>query len=578
MGHLITDRMLTDKIKRAGFSCLLFLLAACHQSSDSNNNVETEESVETEPQSYQVSATVLGLSGELSLQSGNELIDVSANGDVLLEADIAEGTSYDIQVSTQPDNQFCEVANGQGVVASNINNIQVNCNKLHYFVATDSSYYVADNYELWATNGTEEGTYLVKDINPSGSSMILDDGQSATSINVFLEFQNAYYFEANNGSLGRELWKTDGSEAGTVLVADINDGVGNGSSNPNPLFNIGDKLVLNAFNSETGYTQSHVMDADDNITTLSLVTLSGSGRNIVHDETLIFAGWSSVHGNTVIHNTDGDIVEVMAFNGAVVDTPYTLNIAGNNLFYFRPNGIGSISLWVTNADGSSSPEKLADFTAMNSALVANEISMQIAVIGNQLFFNANDGIYGHTLWASDGTIAGTYMVKDLDGSSSDSEVIGLLALDEKILFHVESDVDSIDGVWVSDGTEDGTIQLLNQTTAMSSGIAGDLGSSSPVVANGLYFFTSESSVGYELWATDGSVAGTYLVKDIYPGELSSSPRLLEARTGYILFSAESSQAEGRELWRSDGTEEGTYLIKDICTDDSCSGYRPIPFS
>ena len=66
----------------------------------------------------------------------------------------------------------------------------------------------------------------------------------------------------------------------------------------------------------------------------------------------------------------------------------------------------------------------------------------------------------------------------------------------------------------------------------------------------------------ELWATDGTGAGTVLVKDVSPGPGGSFPLELKAAGGWLYFEAQEETA-GRELWRTDGTAAGTTLFKDI---------------
>ena len=60
----------------------------------------------------------------------------------------------------------------------------------------------------------------------------------------------------------------------------------------------------------------------------------------------------------------------------------------------------------------------------------------------------------------------------------------------------------------------------------------------------------------ELWTTDGTSAGTKMVKDIDPGADGSAPEELHAFNGDIYFSADDG-SHGRELWKSDGTAGGT---------------------
>lgn len=78
----------------------------------------------------------------------------------------------------------------------------------------------------------------------------------------------------------------------------------------------------------------------------------------------------------------------------------------------------------------------------------------------------------------------------------------------------------------------------------------------------LYFNAADGSRGPELWRSNGTAAGTLLVKDINPGSQGSNPSGLINMGGTLYFSA-SDGGNGFELWRSDGTEVGTTLVKNI---------------
>ena len=73
--------------------------------------------------------------------------------------------------------------------------------------------------ELWKSDGTKAGTVLVKDINPGGSGGYDYDGPYDLT-----DVGGTLFFTADDGTHGQELWKSDGTEAGTVLVKDINPG------------------------------------------------------------------------------------------------------------------------------------------------------------------------------------------------------------------------------------------------------------------------------------------------------------------------------------------------------------------
>ena len=87
--------------------------------------------------------------------------------------------------------------------------------------------------ELWKSDGTEAGTVMVKDILP---------GSSSSYINYLADVNGTLFFRASDGTNGSELWKSDGTEAGTVMVKDIYPGTGD--SNPTYLANIDGTLFF----------------------------------------------------------------------------------------------------------------------------------------------------------------------------------------------------------------------------------------------------------------------------------------------------------------------------------------------
>lgn len=122
-------------------------------------------------------------------------------------------------------------------------------------------------------------------------------------------------------------------------------------------------------------------------------------------------------------------------------------------------------------------------------------------------------------------------------------------------------------LWRSDGTAGGTYMVAD--------IAPGLPGSNPVdltAVNGLVFFAANNGVsGIELWCSDGSSQGTRLVSDINPGPGSSSPQQLTGYAGYVYFFA-SNGAGPAALWRSDGTAAGTIPVS------SLGGSTPVQMS
>ena len=114
--------------------------------------------------------------------------------------------------------------------------------------------------------------------------------------------------------------------------------------------------------------------------------------------------------------------------------------------------------------------------------------------------------------------------------------------------YLEKDIDERSGIGIE--------HVLDNTV---------LGKHPFVVSGGILFFVvRDAHYGDELWRSDGTVAGTRLLKDIEPGSggsLGYAPRLQDVN-GTLFFSTETSKY-GAALWKSDGTTTGTVLVKDL---------------
>ncbi len=117
-----------------------------------------------------------------------------------------------------------------------------------------------------------------------------------------------------------------------------------------------------------------------------------------------------------------------------------------------------------------------------------------------------------------------------------------------------------------------------QTAVASSGpaivkninLSGDSDPSSLTkVGTTLFFAANDGIHGRELWKSDGSAAGTKMVKDVRAGSRGSFPGDLINVSGTLFFTANDG-SHGRELWRSNGTAAGTVMVKDL-TNDELSG-------
>lgn len=238
--------------------------------------------------------------------------------------------------------------------------------------------------------------------------------------------------------------------------------------------------------------------------------------------------------------------------------------------------------------------------------------------GGTLLFAANDGVHGVALWRSDGTAAGTWMVKDLvtgTYDSADPGIVGWARLAGRTFFVADR------ATWMSDGTPAGTRRVKDRHGRVLRGVApssdgplapgvarmdgavyvnaqsngdilartdgtragtvavtpidGSLMYRFRVVRHRLFFVNQRwRDDGIELWITDGTRKGTRRVKDIRPGRASGDPRELTAAGGRLFFTADDG-IRGRELWTSDGTEAGTRLVRDVVPGPEASEPRDL---
>lgn len=265
----------------------------------------------------------------------------------------------------------------------------------------------------------------------------------------YLQINNVLYFKADDGLLGQELWRTDGTANGTTLVKDLYPGARNNHSAPTGFFNFKGTLYFKA----------------------------------------------SVNGGKRLCKSDGTTAGTVVVSEAVTLDYYWMEIYKDKIYF------------LANID---------------------------------------------QLWTTDGTAAGTTLIKDFNTSNG---VAGAVAGKDNLYFTVDAYLSGKDALWKSDGTVAGTTLVKDFSTV------GDLA----ITDNGTAFFSADDGTyGKELWKSDGTASGTVMVKNIKARGESSAPYTLFAYKNTIYFNAYEDTnlfSTGGQLWRSDGTEAGTVRVK-----------------
>ncbi len=398
-----------------------------------------------------------------------------------------------------------------------------------------SGYDATNGRELWETDGTMAGTRLVKDINPGSGSSYPDAGNQ-TSLNQFAVLGGKLYFGANDGTDGNQLWRTDGTSAGTTIVDDIN---------PGSVATNGQGAAVTAIAANNGRI---FFQANDGIHGAELWTTLGKASS------------TSLVAN--INATDAGSLPTDFFG------------AGGITYFEATDGIHGSELWRT--DGTAAGTSLVDDIDPGPG---SSIPQDFADFNGKLIFSADDGVLGTEMWQSDGTAAGTVLVADIDPGAGGSSPQDFTEFDGKLIFSANDGVHGRE-LWESDGTTAGTTLLKDINPLQGYSYDGTYypgpQSSYPgqftAVGGSLYFTANDGTDGDELWKTDGTTAGTVLVADINPGSTTDSygdvipngsyPSHLTAFNGLLFFSA-SGGVHGRELWESNGTPAGTTIVADI---------------
>lgn len=461
--------------------------------------------------------------------------------------------------------------------------------------------------EYWVSDGTAAGTTLAS---------VFFSPLGLTNIYPVKVRSGHLYFWADHATYGRELWKTDLTGINTTLVWDSNPGAANSEMNF-----IGE--VMNSFwfskaGTAATTTEVYKLDLTSGISTsVSVLFPYRSGfyySNYLFTATFGISVGSS--GYFVATQSGGpDKNTVFKLNPAT----FTLQILGDLGFApVNAKQSGSFIFYSNTYCSSGCPyanSKIGIVNTQTNTLTTMNVAMQtynwqMAKTGTKHIFKGFAPATGLEPWVTDGTVGGTSILLDITAGSGSTNFVlgevGSLALigTATALYATNGSVGATTAInpaaftsgptvftkfgnktvfaattaaagrelWITDGTLAGTSMIKDIGPTTASGI-----SVSDVVyevGSIFMFFADDGTNGTELWISDGTSAGTQMVKDIYSGatgSVSIGAKIMVLGNKLIFEATEA--VSGREWWVSDGTLAGTQLLADLCSGVCTSSFQ-----
>jgi ELWxxDGT repeat protein len=375
-----------------------------------------------------------------------------------------------------------------------------------YFVAKSGT---GDAFGLYRTDGTAAGTALVADGLSSPRGLTAAAGR--------------LYFWANDAIHGMELWTSDGTGAGTTFLKDTSPGLGDGRP-------------------------------------LGSAKPSADGEFFEFGGRVYFAQGPRPGGGE-FWTSDGTPEGTAPFAPpTALGRPWDAAVMGGHL-YFLALGPGASALW--KSDGTAEGT-----VALKGFVDCTEAQLHtLTVFSGALYFAAPrvPGSLSTVLWKSDGTPEGTVDLKDPVTGQGAPNPADLVDSGGTLFFTSSAGTGGAKQLWKSDGTPQGTGAVVTDGAAPA-----DVRRLYPLPGGGVVFAAPATpggpSTDWELWHSDGTAEGTGLLREIRPGPASSigDPSNLEFQTlGSAVYFAADDGVSGRELWRTDGTRGGTVRVGDL---------------
>lgn len=377
---------------------------------------------------------------------------------------------------------------------------------------------------LWRTDGTADGTTILKEGGTSGG----------------VSFQGQLYFLALNGNVdpatrfsGRDLWRTDGTVAGTEVV----QGFGNGSANQLVVANgglfftvrlAGSRFATEIWRSDGTAAGTQQLDIGGSLFTRPTELLGATSQ--------LFFRATDQNGIQNLFRTDGTDAGTRQLTQSQQDPPvgYSPIVVGDRLYFNSFQSGATFKVWTSDGTvaGTRSLKSAGTFTGSG---MFSQASFGDRLVFETVGLNGQDGAQ---LFITDGTEAGTQQFFSGPNRLIPQVVDGQLYIqDEQFLPPQDSKI------WKSDGTSVGTQLFLRLADlAPPARNPGDM-----IVFDGaIHFVANTDEFGPQIYRTNGTTTGTRrLTQLIDPTDFASFGTLTPVGDTLYFFAADKTY--GQEL-------------------------------
>ncbi len=372
-------------------------------------------------------------------------------------------------------------------------------------------------------------------------------GPQGSQPDDYTAYNGFTYFSANNPTYGRELWKTDGTAAGTTMVKDIYAGVL--GSNPTNLFVANGILFFTAndgtHGNELWATNGTItkMVNDFNIGAASsnaLVVAEFNNAPIVVTDSAGFLLYRTcplgyeLHWDPFLAKSFDNCIGVQSYQSYQLSLTFSF---GGKLYYAGTgNGITDNELY--SWDGTNAPVLVANINP-----TGNSNPGDFLLLNDTLYYSADDGVHGRELWATNINNSTTAMVADYNTGAGNGNPILKGIFNNKLVWFVEHDsMGNGNGATVHLGQY--ILPIANDQTS-TFGVKkippkGAKSNFKPMTVFDntyyIYFPATNPTTGTELYSWDGTNPPTLAI-DYNTGTASSNPSNLFTYKDHLFFNA-----------------------------------------